>query len=320
MDEKSNSKNSLTPTGLGQGIIYVPRGKMERVQSRIASSFFVRREGRRLETNQELITGKGIKVAILDTGIDTEHPALKPNIEKVEDFTGSPNGISDESAHGSLVAGVVAARRLDGEMEGVAPEARLYIGKVIRNHNGGGQSDDLIRGIRWAIKQGVQVINISLGCRNALANVRTELQEAKRLNIFVICAAGNHGRQGLDYPARYDECVAVGALDSLGGRWEDGEDSSAIGREMDVAAFGDRVISTWPGGGYGRKSGTSMAAPYVAGAVALALAKQRDQSVRAPIQTLTELLDRLARTAIDRVNSDEYVRREIDQGGFLNSI
>lgn len=301
-------------------MIYVPRGLMRQITEplpRLPSSDF---EEFQTASAQNVLPGNGIKVAILDTGIDPNHTALQPSIEKTKDFTGSLRGVFDESAHGTLVAGVVAAHRQAAGSAGVAPGARLFIGKVLRNHNGGGDVEHLLKGIRWAIDQQVQIINISLGSQEELPEVKNAFQEAGRKNVFVICAAGNRGSQGLDYPAQYDNCVAVGAIDGDGRRWEDGQDASAIGTELDIAAFGDSVMSTWPGGGYGRKSGTSLAAPFVSGVLALVLAMQRDQRVRRPIRTLPQLLTRLKQTAIDRVNDDEYVRLEIDRERFLNSL
>jgi subtilisin family serine protease len=249
-------------------------------------------------------TGKGIKVAVLDTGIDVEHPALEPNIKCRKNFTGGPvDNVSDEEGHGTMVAGIVAAHRSFATVNGVAPDAGLFIGKVLQQADGGAVRN-LKRGIEWAVKKGVDIINISLGSDGQLCEIHEEIIAASKAGIFVVCAAGNDGNDGLDFPAKYPECIAVGALNRLlNERWEENSGvGSAIGEELDIMALGEEVLSTFPfhldKDGVSVKSGTSLAAPYITGVLALALAKLRKPG-GAKIIERSQLRDHLLRSVID---------------------
>lgn len=249
-------------------------------------------------------TGKGIKVAVLDTGIDVEHPALKPNIKGRKNFTrGSVDDVSDEEGHGTMVAGIVAAHRSFAPVIGVAPDAELFIGKVLK-HAAGGVVGNLKRGIEWAVEKGVDIINISLGSDRKHDEISEEIIAANKAGIFVVCAAGNDGNDGLDFPAKHPECIAVGALNRLlDDRWDEGSGvGSAIGGELDIMALGEEVLSTFPfhqdKDGVSVKSGTSLAAPYITGVLALALAKLRN-SGGAKLTDRSKLREHLLRTAID---------------------
>jgi subtilisin family serine protease len=248
-------------------------------------------------------TGTKIRVAVLDTGIDVKHPALEPNIKCRENFTGgSADDVCDEEGHGTMVAGIVAAHRSFGAVIGVAPDAELFIGKVLK-HAQGGAVGNLKLGIEWAVRKKAHIINISLGSARRLDLIRDEINAASNAGIFVVCAAGNDGDRGLDFPAKYPKCIAVGALTRLNGRWvENSRIGSAIGDELDIVALGHEVLSTFPFNkdprGVSVKSGTSLAAPYITGVLALALAKLRDHG-SAKIKQPGQLLEHLLRTAID---------------------
>lgn len=303
-------------------MFYIPSHELRPVEIPLPEPPALDREGYDINALRQITKGRGVKIAVLDSGIDSEHLALRPSIETAANFTDSSLGFRDESGHGTHVAGVIAARQRPGGMVGVAPEARLYIGKVIKDPNEGSPPELLVDGIDWAISQGVHIINVSLGREEPNAKLEAALKRAKNAKIFVICAAGNRRDGGLDFPARYPNCVAVGAVDFVGKRWEDERPdvASAVGPELDIAAYGEDIISTLRGGGYGRMSGTSTAAPFVTGVIALALAKQRDQAVTAPVKTLEELLARLSQTAQDNFPGDQYIRREINPKRFFDSI
>ena len=270
----------------------------------------------------EVTKGKGVKIAVLDTGVGN-HSALEPSINRKmsRNFTGSgaPNDVRDENKHGTLVAGVIAARR----NVGVAPDSELFIGKVMRR-----LSDlkvaALLDAICWAIDRRVNLINLSLGiCQEPCQEIRTAIETAVSNGIFVICAAGNGGMKGVDCPAQYEECVAVGAIDLTGQRrWEGtaSEGQSAVGDELDIVARGELIYSTLPDGNYGKVSGTSMAAPFVTGVIALALAKPLVQDVKSPIKTQKQLLEHLRLTARHMGSPKEFGFGEIDPEKLFNSV
>ncbi len=274
---------------------------------------------------EETRAGRGVKIAILDTGVDSDHPALEESLSKKRsrDFTGSEVGYEDEAGHGTLVAGVIAAKKKRGGIIGIAPEAKLYVGKVIREQMTGGKIEDLSAGLKWAVENEVHVINISVGSRKNDKKVHQLIRSAWSLGIFVICAAGNRGHKGLDYPAKLDECLAVGAIDDYDQHWEDDENASAKGEELDLVADGDEVESTHLNGKYGKASGTSMAAPFVTGLVALAMAKRFARGIKASRSNLEYVWERLLKTASDlgpRGQDEKFGLGKIDPVRFIESI
>lgn len=240
--------------------------------------------------------GQGIKVAIIDTGIDYRHPDLKEGIADMCDFTGSRGGVGDSVGHGTHVAGIIGARRNNRGVIGVAPACELYIGKVLGD-NGHGGWKAMIDAIGWAIKKEVDIISISLGSPLAPSSLGKAIDNAIDSGILVICAAGNDGPRlnSVNYPAKYPLTISVGAID----RRQRLAPFSSIGPQVDIVAPGDRVHSTWPAGGYAVISGTSMAAPFVSGIAALMLAKHRRYGGSTPIDNQRDFMNHLRRTAID---------------------
>lgn len=239
--------------------------------------------------------GQGVNVAILDTGIDAEHPDLAGAIDEVRDFSGSRFGPADRQGHGTHVAGTVAARNNDVGVIGLAPRCRLLIGKVLGD-DGSGASSAVAAGIDWAADSGADILSLSLGSPEPSDDIYNAIRRAVAKGKFVICAAGNDGRDNsVNYPGRWLETVAVGAVD------RDGVVTrfSSRGPEVDIAAPGQDILSTYLGGGYARLSGTSMATPFVTGVVALMLAKHRLHGGQTPIRDQVQLLEHLRRTATD---------------------
>lgn len=210
--------------------------------------------------------GKGATVAVLDTGADTGHRDLKAQILASKDFTGSRSGASDVNGHGSHCCGIVAAAENGVGMVGVAPEAKLLVGKVLGD-NGSGLSTWIAAGIDWAIAQKADVISMSLGSDAPDARIGAAVKRALDAGVIVIAAAGNSGprENTAGWPGSFDGVVCVAATDS----------NSAIatfssrGKPVVVAAPGVNVRSCYPGDRFATMSGTSMATPYAAGVAAL---------------------------------------------------
>jgi subtilisin family serine protease len=243
--------------------------------------------------------GEGIKVAILDTGIDDRHPDLLGAIADLKDFTGSALGTFDRVGHGTHVAGIVAARANGYGVIGVAPQSRLLIGKVLGD-DGTGSSEIVAEGIDWAVENGADVISLSLGTPYANDRLHQAVIGAVGKNKILVAAAGNYGMSyyfdTINYPARYDEAISVGYIDRNRLR----SDYAAAGVHLDVMAPGVEVYSTYPMGLYARLSGTSMATPFVAGVCALCLAKHRSEiGGSTPCSNQFEMRDHLRKTAID---------------------
>ncbi|MBI2849437.1 MAG: S8 family peptidase [Chloroflexi bacterium] len=217
--------------------------------------------------------GTGVKIAVIDSGIDYNHPDLAANYAGGYDFVNDDDDPMDDNGHGTHVAGVIAAIDDDVGVVGVAPEVRLYALKVL-NATGRGRASDVIAAVEWCIANGIQITNNSYGRYTDPGPVyKAAFDKAYAAGILNIASAGNRGNalgfgDTVSYPATLDSVVAVAAVDTNDIRpsW------SGAGPDIEVAAPGVRINSTLPGGGYGVKSGTSMAAPHVAGLAALIIA------------------------------------------------
>ncbi|MDI6637500.1 MAG: S8 family peptidase [Bacillota bacterium] len=212
-------------------------------------------------------TGRGVRVAVLDTGIDMSHPDLKANIEGGFDCINETTDVVDDNGHGTHVAGTIAALDNDFGVVGVAPEARLYAVKAF-DSRGQGQVSDIVQGMEWCITNRVQVINMSFGTADSSRALTVAINKAAEAGIVMIAAAGNDGRRdGVLYPARDPNVMAVTAST----RDDRIASFSNSGTQVAVAAPGEDVYSTYRDGGYKSLTGTSMACPHVAGVVALLL-------------------------------------------------
>lgn len=243
--------------------------------------------------------GAGIKVAVLDTGVDADHPDLAGAIVDAADFTGSRFGFDDKQSHGSWCAGMIAARRGNSiGIVGVAPRSALLVGKVLGD-NGIGNDRAIEAGIRWADKRGADIISMSLGGPAEMPAVLRAIREflSAKPSRCVVCAAGNDGHDNdtVGYPARYRETVSVAAIDKSGNLTK----FSSYNNSVTIAGPGLEMLSTIPRdfGSYGLMSGTSMATPLIAGVLALALAKHRDDPGMTPMDSTESIKKHLAETA-----------------------
>lgn len=216
--------------------------------------------------------GEGAVVAIIDTGVDYQHPDLAPNIIDGRSFITTEKDYMDYNGHGTHVAGTIAA---NGKILGVAPLSKILVVKVL-NKNGQGTYSDISQGISWARQwvgkngERVNVINMSLGGSLPNKTMHREIIRAVQEGITVVCAAGNFGdgKEGtpeISYPAYYPECLTVGAVE-LNTRVASFSNSND---QIDVVAPGVKTYSTYLENKYVELTGTSMATPHIAGAVAL---------------------------------------------------
>lgn len=222
--------------------------------------------------------GEGSIVAIVDTGIDYEHPDLKNNVLGGISFVPGEPDYLDLNGHGTHVAGIIAA---NGALLGVAPEAKMLAVKVL-SKDGFGSYSDIVQGLKWVRDwtgpggEKVNVVNMSLGGPFPNPSMHQEIIRLVTAGVTVVCAAGNSGdadpdTREISYPAYYQECLAVGAVDLKTGI----ADFSNSNERIDVVAPGVETYSTYPGGKYVKLSGTSMACPHVAGAAALIYSRTR---------------------------------------------
>jgi subtilisin family serine protease len=220
------------------------------------------------------ITGAGIRVGIVDSGIDAAHPDLL--VAGGYDFTtnsGNPSAFGDNLAgcngHGTHIAGIIGARQNGSGLVGVAPGAQLYALKVFELINGSCASwaSNQIAAIDWAVANGIRVLNVSVTSTVVLGAYQAAVSTAAAAGVLIVGAAGNASATTVAYPAAYTNVVAVGGLTAANGAAY----FSNTGPELWLAAPGLSITSTAPGGGSAIKSGTSMAAAHVAGVAALLL-------------------------------------------------
>ncbi|MGZ3796017.1 MAG: S8 family serine peptidase, partial [Pseudobdellovibrionaceae bacterium] len=193
--------------------------------------------------------GNGARVLVLDTGIDAEHPALKANFEKGRDFTGTSDGsdFSDKVGHGTHVSGTIAGVQEDSGFSGVAPEAKLLMGRVCTDQ--GCSNVAIAQGVNWGIEEKVDVISMSLGGMWSTSAEKTAIAAADAAGVTVVAASGNSGTGSVGYPAALPTVIAVGAVNSK----LDKADFSQYGPELAVVAPGVDVVSSVPQG-TGRES------------------------------------------------------------------
>jgi subtilisin len=237
-------------------------------------------------TNQ----GAGVKVAVIDSGIDYTHSDLNANYAGGYDFVNDDADPMDDNGHGTMVAGIIAAEDNGSGVVGVAPQARLYALKVL-NAGGFGWLSDVIAGVDWARVNGVQVVNMSLGSTSASYGFQTAIANAYNAGLVLVAAAGNSGNcygtgDSVQYPARYSQVIAVAATNSGDVR----PCFSSAGSTVEIAAPGVSTRSTYRGGGYASGSGTSFASPHVAGTAALVIASgtTSNTAVRQRLQTTAD--------------------------------
>ena len=211
--------------------------------------------------------GTMVNVAILDTGADLDHLDLTANIKGNYNAISPSKSAEDDHGHGTHVTGIVAAVNNDIGVVGVGPQVNLYAVKVLNRKNEGNLAD-ILDGLQWCIDNHMQVINMSFGALGTTQSFHDAIIAVHNAGIVQVASAGNEGSSGIIWPARYPETIAVSSVDSS----DQLAASSSWGAEIDLAAPGVQITSTYYDSLYTVKSGTSMAAPHVTGTAALVLA------------------------------------------------
>ena len=222
------------------------------------------------------VTGKGIRIGVIDTGIDYLHPSLgggfgeNYKVARGHDFVNGDNDPMDDNGHGTHVAGIIAGN--SDTLHGVAPDAELYAYKVL-DSQGSGNASDVIAGIDQAIRDSVDIINLSLGTPDGYPDdaLSTAVDNAVEAGIVVVVAAGNSGAfESINSPGLAKYALTVGAANASAIASFSSKGPVSFGYEIkpDLVAPGVGILSAKLGGGYVSMSGTSMAAPYVAGLAA----------------------------------------------------
>ncbi len=220
-------------------------------------------------------TGAGADIAIIDTGIDSDHPDLQANIGSGKAFVKCRGGKKtcrynwdDDNEHGTHCSGIADAIDNNEGVVGISTQATLHAVKVLSNQ-GSGSYSDIAAGIEYVANQGWDVGSMSLGGSSGSQTLHDAVQYAVNNGVFLVAAAGNSGSctDCVGYPAKYSEVMAVSSTNKNDGL----SYFSSQGPEVEIAAPGSNIYSTVPGG-YDTLSGTSMACPHVAGTAAQLMA------------------------------------------------
>jgi len=235
-------------------------------------------------------------VAVIDTGVDLTHPDLAGQIVSQTDVVAYDGSAQDDDGHGTHVAGIIAAKANNGTgVAGVAPGSKLIAVDVFGNYYNpytgltefGALTSKVIEGIQYAVANGADVINMSLGGPYYDSAFEDAVDDAVNAGVVVVGAAGNESTSSAHYPSDYNSCISVIATNQS----DQKADFSNYGAAKDICAPGVSITSTYPGG-YANLNGTSMASPVVAGVAALMLSVDPDL-------TVNELKNNLYSTAVD---------------------
>ncbi|MCC7405720.1 MAG: S8 family serine peptidase [Bdellovibrionales bacterium] len=191
--------------------------------------------------------GRGVRVMVLDTGIDKNHPNLASRFEKGKNFASvdmpnAPYDYFDNISHGTHVSGTIAGDGVGTGLVGVAPEAKILMARVCGLQ--GCPMAAILSGVNWGIQEKVDVMNLSLGGPSPSDAARKAYQKAADAGIAVVCASGNDGVKKVSFPAAYPSTIAVGAVDNTKKK----ADFSQWGPELDIVAPGVGVVSSVPQG------------------------------------------------------------------------
>lgn len=228
--------------------------------------------------------GTDVKVAVLDSGVNINHPDIKNRIVGCKDFTHFRFPVvndvcDDKNGHGTHVAGIIAADSGSDKLGiyGVAPTTGILAYKVCGD-SGSCYADDIAAGLKTAVDDGAQVVNMSFGTDVDVPMIAEAVDYAAEKGVLMVAAAGNDGpySDSIDYPGAYSEVIAVGALKRslLVTNWSSRGNNASTSpyiiedRDIEFATPGENIESTWKNGSYAILSGTSMASPFVAGLAA----------------------------------------------------
>lgn len=231
------------------------------------------------------LTGDGVFIGHLDTGVDAGHPALADAVDSFALFDDLGRHVahataSDTGFHGTHTAGILAGKPFNGSTFGVAPGARLASAVVIEN---GDVVARVLAGLDWCVGQGVRIVNVSLGLRYFVPQFSTILQLLRQRNILPVVAIGNEGPATSRTPGNLPEALSVGAIDQMDLMWinSSSQQMSENPRQYVPVVIGPGagIWSSIPGDRLASLSGTSMAAPHVAGLAALLIQHRPEATV-----------------------------------------
>ncbi|MGP7817864.1 S8 family peptidase [Niallia sp. 01092] len=219
-------------------------------------------------------TNNRVKIAILDSGINKQHPDLKGQIYKEFNAVNSQEPAADHFNHGTSIAGIIAAKDNVIGIKGISPKSEIYSVKVL-DDNGKGSIDTIIKGIEWSINEKVDIINISFGMKNNNQTLHNVINKAVNNGIIVVASSGNNYIGDIDYPAKYSNVISVGSVDRNHKRVK----FSPKGK-IDIVAPGREILSTNNFNGYSTFEGTSYSTAYVTGLISLYISQSPNKNLK----------------------------------------
>lgn len=213
----------------------------------------------------KLSQGENTKIAVIDTGCDIYHDDIKNNLLLGKNFVNSKKDPIDDNGHGTHVSGTICAENNGVGIVGVAPKSKILPIKAL-NGNGQGNNAIIAQAIIWAADQKSNFITMSLGSEFDSPDIRYAIDYANKKKSIVFCAAGNSGiNKDIMYPARYDNTIAIGSINSSLNR----SNFTCAGDSLDFLSPGENILGCIPNNNYAIMSGTSMANPFAVGCAAL---------------------------------------------------
>lgn len=259
----SISDENISKLELNPNVAYIENDSVYQASDEYTSSWGVAHIGSQAVHDQG-IYGAGVRIAVLDTGIDYNHEDLKDNYKGGYDFVFDDMDPFDDNtlSHGTHVSGIIAAKDNGIGVIGVSPNANIYAVKVL-DGAGFGTASWIIAGLQWAVDNNMNIVSMSIEGPDNIA-LHSAVDNAYNSGILLVAASGNTNGGSVSYPGAYDSVIAVSATDAN----DQKASFSPVGPEVELAAPGVNIYSTVRGG-YASLSGTSMAAPHVTGAAAL---------------------------------------------------
>lgn len=253
-------------------------------------------------------TGKGVKVAVIDTGCDLYHDDIKNNLIQGINIINPSQDPMDDNCHGTHVSSTIAAENNGVGMVGVAPDAKIMPVKAL-NGSGSGNINDIVRGILWSVDNGADIITMSLGSPQCTPSLENAINYAESKGVVVFCAAGNDGPAvDIMYPAKCNHTIAIGAIDRNLNR----TDFTCSGDTLDFLAPGHEILGCVPGNTYALMSGTSMSNPFAAGCAALLLSSYKEKNMQ--LKSAESYVNQLKKNTLHL--SDPFYRNQKRYEGY----
>ncbi|WPX09094.1 S8 family peptidase [Anaerocellum danielii] len=212
--------------------------------------------------------GKNVKVAILDSGIDLNHPDLKSaNIIKTINFVEPNKPALDETGHGTFITGIIAAQNNNFGIVGIAPEAEIFILKIL-NKKLEGKVDVVARALDWCVKNKINIVNMSFSTSSDNPKLRKAILNATKHGIIIVAAARNSFGSKAGYPASYNEVISIASVN-----YKNQISEFSSQGKIDFCSYGENILSTAPNNSYKLSSGNFFAAAHLRAIIALILSK-----------------------------------------------